>query len=110
MFCVHSVRLTNETTKKTPLKTTTETVRKTDDSHLIIAMKKEMTCFLHSRVQMVNQKKKKKLLEKKLGKTRMKKMMSFDAYFVVVVVVFFQPKNLISARMMDQPRCLNSSS
>jgi uncharacterized membrane protein len=108
---VHSVRLTNETTKKTPLKTTTETVRKTDDSHLIIAMKKEMTCFLHSRVQMVNQKKKKKkLLEKKLGKTRMKKMMSFDAYFVVVVVVFFQPKNLISARMMDQPRCLNSSS
>ena len=54
-------------------------------------------------------KKKKNCFEKKLGKTQMKKMMSFDAYFVVVVV-FFQPKNLISARMMDQPRCLNSSS
>ena len=106
MFCVHSVRLTNETTKKTPLKTTTETVRKTDDSHL----KGDDVFPSFACSDGEPKKKKKKLLEKKLGKTRMKKMMSFDAYFVVVVVVFFQPKNLISARMMDQPRCLNSSS
>ena len=91
---------------------TTKTPLKTDHRNSIIKTshlgdeKGDVTCFHRLRVQMFRVSYEQKKV-KKIAKTQ---RMSFhdDAYFVVVVV--FQPKNLISARMMDQPRCLNSSS